>query len=103
MLLMGIDKGEYWVLFVVYLGDLSLELNNIKAGCYISEVLWNHLTFADDICVLCPSVRGLQSILDVCQAYAKSHKFIFNCSKTVCMTSKAKTAKNTANYWHRVY
>ena len=103
MLLMGIDKGEYWVLFVVYLGDLSLELNNIKAGCYISEVLWNHLTFADDICVLCPSVRGLQSILDVCQAYAKSHKFIFNCSKTVCMTSKAKTAKSTANYWHWVY
>jgi len=31
------------------------------------------LTFADDICVLCPSVRGLQSILDVCQAYAESH------------------------------
>jgi len=103
MLLMGIDKGEYWVLFAVYLGDLSLELNNIKAGCYIGEVLLNQLTFADDICVLCPSVRGLQSILDVCQAYVESHKIIFNCSKTVCITSKTKTAKSTASCWHWVY
>jgi len=30
-------------LFVVYLDDLSNELNNIKAGCYIGEVLLNHL------------------------------------------------------------
>ena len=49
-------------LFPVYLDDLSNELNNIKAGCYIGEVLLNHLMFADDICVLCPSVRGLQRI-----------------------------------------
>ena len=44
-------------LFAVYLDDLSNERNNIKAGCYIGEVLLNHLMFADDICVLCPSVR----------------------------------------------
>ena len=45
-------------LFAVYLDDLSNELNN-KAGCYIGEVLLSHLMFADDICVLCPSVRWL--------------------------------------------
>jgi len=33
-------------------------------------------------------VRGLQSILDVCQAYAQSHEIIFSCSKTVCMMFK---------------
>jgi len=32
---------------------------------------------ADDICVFCPSVRGMQSILDVCEAYAGSHEIIF--------------------------
>ena len=52
--------------------------------------------FADDICVLCPSVRWLQRILDVFQAYAESHGIIFNCNKTVCMTFKAKSAKSTA-------
>ena len=38
-------------LFAIYLDDLSIELNTIKAGCYIGEVLLNALTFADDICV----------------------------------------------------
>jgi len=52
-------------LFAVYLDDLSNELNSIKAGCYVGEVLLNHLMFADDICVFCPSVRWLQRIQDV--------------------------------------
>jgi len=80
-------------LFAVYLNELSLELNNIKAGCYIGEVLLNRLLSANGICVFCLSVCGLQSILDVCQAYAEAHGIIFNCRKTVCMTSKGKTAE----------
>jgi len=83
-------------LIAVYLDDLSNELNNIKAGCYIGEVLLNHLMFADDICVFCPSARWLQQILDVCHAYAELHGIILNCNKTVCMTFKAKSAKSTA-------
>jgi len=82
-------------LIAVYLYDLSTEINNIKTGCYVGEVLLNHLMFVDDICVFSSSVQGLQSILDVCQAYAESHGIIFNCSKTVCMTFKAKSAKST--------
>jgi len=35
-----------------------------------------------------------REFLSVCQAYAESHGNIFNCSKTVCMTFKAKRAKN---------
>jgi len=82
--------------FAVYLDDLSLELSNIKAGCYIREILLNHLTFVDDICVFCPNVRWLQSILEVRQADAGLHEIIFNCSNTVCMMLKAKRAKSTA-------
>ena len=40
-------------MFAAYLDDFSNELNNIKAGCYICEVLLNHLMFADDICDMC--------------------------------------------------
>jgi len=76
--------SPHW--FVVYLDDLSNELNNLETGCYIGEVLLNHLMFADDICVFYPSARWLQRILDVCQAYAEWHGIIFNCNKTVCMT-----------------
>jgi len=60
-------------LFSVYLDEKSLELNNIKAECYSGEVLLNLLMFADNICVFRPSVRGLQSILDVCQACQTWH------------------------------
>ena len=49
-------------LFAVYLDDLLLEINNIKAECYMVEILLNDLMFADGICVLWPSIRGLQSI-----------------------------------------
>jgi len=82
--------------FAVYLDGLSNELSNSKAGWYIGEVSLNHLMFADDICVFCSSVRWLQRIIDVCQAYAESHGIIFNCKKTVCMTFKAKSAKSSA-------
>jgi len=78
--------------FAEYLDDLSLEPSNIKAGYYIGEILLNHLTFVDDICVFFSSVRGLQRILDVCQADVGLHEIIFNCSKTVCMMFKAKSA-----------
>jgi len=83
-------------LCAVYLDDLSNELNNIKAGCYIGEGLLIHLIFADDICVFCPSVRWLQRTLGVCGAYAESHGIISNSNKTVCMTFKAKRAKSKA-------
>ena len=59
-----------------------MNQKTLKQGVILS------LMFANDICVFCPSVRWLQRILDVCQAYAESHGIIFNCSKTVCMTFK---------------
>jgi len=36
-----------------------------------------------------------RDLLAVWQAYAESHGNIFKCSKTVCMTFKAKSAKST--------
>ena len=41
MCLMGLDKGDYWVhtCLLFYLGDLSNDLNNINAWCYIGEIL----------------------------------------------------------------
>ena len=79
-------------LFSVYLDDLFLELNSVKAGCYIGEVLLNHLRFAECFVQV---YLGCKNILDVFQAYTKPHGIIFSCSNTVCMTFKAKTVKST--------
>jgi len=72
-----------------------LNYAKLNLGIIIGEVLLNHLMFANDICVFCPSVRGLQSVLDVCQASAESHEIVFNCSKTVCLTFKTTRAQST--------
>jgi len=49
MCLMGLDNGGVLspYLCAVYLDDLSNELNNIKAGCYIGEVLLNVYTMLE--------------------------------------------------------
>ena len=51
--------------FAVYIDDLSKELNKIKVGCFVGKSLDNHLLFADDLCCFCPSIHGLQRIIDV--------------------------------------
>jgi len=43
-------------LFAVYSDDLPTEINSIEAGCYVGEILLNHLMFADDIFVCFPQV-----------------------------------------------
>ena len=55
---------------------------------------WSPVEPLDVFRVLCPSVRELQRILDVCQSYTKSHGIIFNCSNTICMTFKARPKKH---------
>jgi len=57
----GLDKWSIKPIFACCEVDLSFELNNIKAGSYVGEILLNHLMFADDTCVFCPSGRGLQT------------------------------------------
>ena len=54
-------------LFNVYMDDLSLRLKKHYAGCKIANKIINHLFYADDIVLLCPSHRGLQELLETCE------------------------------------
>ncbi len=72
-------------LFNVYMDDLSTQLCKTKKGCYMSNVCFNHLMYADDIVLLSPSIAGMRSLLDECSSYAKEHDIIFNQTKTVSM------------------
>ena len=59
------------LIFSLYIDDLTHNLNNVKSGCYV---------FANDICLFCPSLVGLQDLLNTCYNCAQSHKMLFNCS-----------------------
>jgi len=79
--------------FNVYMHDLDVSLTTRNVGCGINGVLINHLLYADDLCLICPSVKCLQLLIDHCCEYAKNHDIIFNCDKTVCMSFMSKRFK----------
>ena len=54
-------------LFAVYLDDLSLELTESKIGCKINDIIINHLVYADDTILICPSPLALQKLINICE------------------------------------
>ena len=39
---------------------------NLSIGCFIGQHCLNNILYADDICCIAPSCKGLQKLLDVC-------------------------------------
>jgi len=52
-------------LFCRYINDLLLELASTNAGCYIGNLCYNVLSYADDLVLCAPSRVALQSLTDV--------------------------------------
>ncbi len=67
----GVRQGHILspFLFNVYMNELSNKLNGCKVGCLISELLINHLMYADDLVIFCSYSAGLQQMLKICSEY----------------------------------
>lgn len=72
-------------LFAIYIDELSLSLQSVQVGCYLSQIIINHFLFADDAVIFAPSAKGLQQLLDVCSTFAETHKVVFNVVKSQCL------------------
>ena len=81
-------------LFNLYMDDLSTKLKRHYAGCKIANMIINHLFYADDLVLLCPSQRGLQELLEICEMYAAEHDIIFNTKKSVTLIRRSKMLKD---------
>ncbi|CAL4076262.1 unnamed protein product [Meganyctiphanes norvegica] len=68
-------------LFNMYMKGLSLRLKKLNAGCKMANLTINHIFFAEDLALLCPSQRGLQELLEICEKYAHEHEIKFNTKK----------------------
>ena len=79
--------------FNLYMDKLSHILNASRTGCNYNGAFINHLSYADDMCLIAPSARALQVLLDHCHRYAESHNIIYNGTKSVCMYVKSKKFK----------
>ena len=75
-------------LFAMYVDDLTLSLMKSKIGCMLDEVCFNHIFYADDLCLLAPCAIALQKLLDICHEYGVEHDVIYNPLKSVCMVFK---------------
>ena len=69
-------------LFNVYMDDLSGALNQCQSGCISGNSVINHLMYADDLVVVCPSAAGMSKLLKACEDYGVDHDIKYNSKKS---------------------
>ena len=77
---------SYHLLFFnVLINIFIVRLRQLSIGCHLRSMYIGCLLYADDMLLICPSVRGLQHMLDVCVSIGDSVSLQFNASKSHCM------------------
>ena len=65
--------------------DLSKLLISSGIGCFIDNVCFNHVFYADDLCLMAPCAIALQELLHICHNYSISVDVNFNALKSFCI------------------
>ena len=84
------------LLFNVYINDLSIQLSQTGIGGSIDGKFVNHMTYADDLCVISLSSSGLQSLLNICTDYCQLHDLTFNAKNPFACFSDLRLTNNVA-------
>ncbi len=66
------------------------RLEKSGIGCFIGQEYYGCLSDADDFVLLCPSVKGLQRMVDVCSEFGLEFSVTYNAKKTKCMKFELK-------------
>ena len=74
-------------LFILYIDKLLLDLKQSGYGChiYIGDMFTGVLSYANDITLICPSLRDMNSMLQICAKFAETFSLTFNCKKSMCV------------------
>jgi hypothetical protein len=86
-------------LFTRYIRDLLNKVENSQCGCSVGGMCINVLAYADDIVLIAPSWRALQSLLHLLYDCILTLDMVCNAKKSVCMIfnpkDRAKTVSKT--------
>ena len=66
------------LLFTLYIDHLLERLRAVGVGCYIGKTFYGAFGYADDLILLTPNVRSLNTFLNVCKEYAIEYNISFN-------------------------
>ena len=72
-------------LFTVYIDKLLLDLKHSGYGCHLGDTFTGVLSYADDITLICPSLRVMNCMLKICSDFAQNFSLTFNSNKSMCI------------------
>jgi len=72
-------------LFNIFINLFVVQLRQLDIGCHINSLFIGCLLYADDMLLICPSVSGLQNMLDLCMSISSDLSLQFNPSKSHCI------------------
>ena len=71
----GVLSAKFWA---VYMNDLILILRAKKIGCHIIDLFIACVLYADDVCLMAPTRKSMQCLLDTCTEYASAWCIQYN-------------------------
>ena len=88
----GVKQGGVLspALFAVYIDGLLVDLEKSGTGCNVGNQYTGALAYADDVTLLCPTLSGMQKMLDICESYANKFDILFNGKKSQLLFFKGK-------------
>ncbi len=83
------------ILFAVYIDGLLGRFNQSGIGCHMGNSYVAGMGYADDIKLLCPSLNGMQKMVDICVDYTEEYYIKFNGSKSCMLLFKGRQCKDS--------
>ena len=64
---------------------MLIRLRESHIGCHYKQCFTGALAYADDVTIICPILRGINTMLEICNEYAAANHIYFNSIKTECI------------------